>query len=267
MHAAAGLLAIGLGHEGGVIAMLAGHALDDALQQHGEICGAQRIGNVIEVDFVLAGAVFAQRRIGGDLLRPAGERDVVEDVFEIMQFRDRQNLRLAGVPAAFAGVRRTHRIERRAHMVDQVEFQLGGDDRRQLQLGITIEHVGENLARIGEIACAVGVLHRQHDLRRGTVEPGNARQRLGNGIADPVRIARALGQAGGVDIAAPDVEGVDGAGDGHALGEHVERPLARDPLAARHAVDVDHEGFEHFDIGIILQEFLRIGHVVHKAPV
>ena len=109
--------------------MVAGDALDDALQEHGIVGRLQRIRHMVEVDFILAGAVFAQRRVSRHILGAAGSGDIVKHLFMVLQFGDGEHLRLAGMPAPFARVRRADRIERRAHRIDQVEFQLGRHHR------------------------------------------------------------------------------------------------------------------------------------------
>ena len=180
----------------------------------------------------------------------------MKDVLEVLQFRDRQNLRLSRVPASLARVRRSDRVKRGADGVDQIELEFGGHHRRQAQPGKAPEDIGQHLARVAIEAAAVRVAHGKQDLRGGAVEPCDARQRARHRKAEPVRIAGAFRQPGSVDVASPDVERIDRAWHRHAVRQDVESPFARDPFAPRHAVHVDDEGLEDLDVGIAVEEDL-----------
>ena len=126
--------------------------------------------------------------------------------------------------------------------------------------------MAEHLARVGIEALAFLGVHLEEDLRGRTRKPGDTGQRAGHGKADAVGIAGAFSKPCGVDVAAPDVERIDRARHRHALGQHVDGALARDPFATGHAVHVNDEGFEYFNIGICREEFASLFGHVHGSP-
>ena len=65
VHAAAGVLGEGLGHEGCVHAERVGDFLDDGAEGHDVVGGLQGVG-VAQVDFVLSGAGFVVAEFDGD---------------------------------------------------------------------------------------------------------------------------------------------------------------------------------------------------------
>ncbi|BAI65154.1 predicted NAD/FAD-dependent oxidoreductase [Rothia mucilaginosa DY-18] len=65
VHAAAGVLGEGLGHEGCVHAQRVGDFLDDGAEGHDVVGGLQGVG-VAQVDFILAGAGFVVAEFDGD---------------------------------------------------------------------------------------------------------------------------------------------------------------------------------------------------------
>ena len=90
MHARTGTVAIGLGHESRRKAVLAGDAAHQALEQHRIVSRLKRVGDMQQVDFELAGAVFGNRRIGRDAMGGAGIINLVQEGVEMLQFIQRQ---------------------------------------------------------------------------------------------------------------------------------------------------------------------------------
>ena len=90
MHARAGAVAVRLGHEGRGETMFAGDAAHQPLEQHRVIGGLKRVIDMQQVDLELAGAVFGNRRIGGDAMRGAGVINLVQEGVEMLKFVQRQ---------------------------------------------------------------------------------------------------------------------------------------------------------------------------------
>ena len=250
VHSAPRLAAVGLGHEGGIEVVCPRHALDDPLEENREVGCLQRVGNMIEVDLVLARPILAQGRVCGNTLGACRTGNPVEDRLEVLQFRNRQNLSLARMPAAIAGIRRAHGIERRTYRIDQIELELRRHHRGQPQLREPLEDIGENLPRIAVEALAIRITHPEKNLGGWPVQPGHARKRAGNWKTKAVRVAGALGEPGRIHIPSPHIQCIDGSWHRHALGQNVQSPLARNPFAARHAIDVYDECLEDFDVQI-----------------
>ena len=106
VHAAARDVAVGFGHKGRIPAMPARNTLDDTLEQKGMVSRGHGVGYVLEVDFVLAGPVFAHDRIGRQVLQFAGGEDIGQHGFKTVQLGNGEHLRLPALPTPLAGHRR-----------------------------------------------------------------------------------------------------------------------------------------------------------------
>ena len=103
MHAAAGEVAVRLGHEGGVPAMLAGDALDDALQQERVVGRGHRSDTCLRFTSYWPGPFSRTHGVGRQVLPVAGIENIRQHRFETVQFGDRKHLRLPALPAALVG--------------------------------------------------------------------------------------------------------------------------------------------------------------------
>ena len=105
------------------------------------IGGAGRVGLVVQIDLELAGCVFGTCGADGDVLHfcRLAERGVEGAVaVEIVD-------RIDGVVALADAAARIERRQRRAigiaGAVDEIEFELQRDDRREVEIGEALEHV------------------------------------------------------------------------------------------------------------------------------
>ena len=161
MHAVAGFILEGLGHEAGDQAVLVGHALDQALH-HYDLLGRQhRVVDVLHIDFVLGGRRFLHHAVKGQVLDLAGDAQVLKHRLVVIEHVQPVGVAAHGglVGQAGASVQR-HRLVP-AH---QAEFQLGGDHRAPALFLVESQHLLEHMAGIAHVGSPVIVEHGQHDL-------------------------------------------------------------------------------------------------------
>ena len=139
--------AIGLGHERRDQLVLARHALDDALEQHRIVGRPQGVRGVQQVDLELADAVFRHRGVRRHALLLALQIDVAEELAEILKLVERQD----GVRIeSLARIGRDRRHRRIRVRIDEVEFELGCNDRLQPEFGVAPHDVRQRLPRIAQ---------------------------------------------------------------------------------------------------------------------
>ncbi len=85
VHAGAGPLGVGLGHEGGRHAVLFGGGLDQALEHDAFIAGLQHISPVAQHDFHLPRRIFRDQGFGRQALRLAISVEVLEEGGEVIE--------------------------------------------------------------------------------------------------------------------------------------------------------------------------------------
>ena len=86
--------------------MRARDALHDALEAQRLVADPQRVRRVREVHFVLARAVFGERRGGGHVLQPADAIDLREQRRVLVEVGHRVDLRAVFAPAGERALRR-----------------------------------------------------------------------------------------------------------------------------------------------------------------
>jgi hypothetical protein len=129
MHAAAGDVGKGLGHEGGAKAMTARHTVDDAPQQQGVVAGDYRVVLVVGIDFPLPGGEFAVHRRQRYTLDLAGRADVIEELVAVEEIVGHAVLN-AVLRFDVPGMRPVSGMRPLPIAVgEQVELQLRGHDR------------------------------------------------------------------------------------------------------------------------------------------
>ncbi len=210
VHARAVVTEEGLGHKGRDLAPLLGDVLDDVLELQ-DVVG--RVHHRVEavVDLLLAaGAHLVVRALEDEAGLDQVQRDVVAEVGRLVDGRDGEVAALvrglvgevpalfdaAGVPGAFLGVDGVERgvlLHLVAHVVEDVELRLGGEEsrvgdagRREVLLGL----LGD-LARVLGVDLAVArvVDVEEHDERlrlaeRVEVGGGDIRDELHVGLVD-----------------------------------------------------------------------------------
>ena len=189
VQAAAGLLHVGLGHEGCLISVLARAALHGALEQGAVVGGPDRVVAVMQIDLELPGRVLGGDRAGFNALQRAGLAHVVEEGVEGIEFVHAVDL---GRVIALPGQRRNRRLWRPLGgtlPVDQIELQLEGDDWLQLQLRKAGEHLLQQVARLEAIGRSLESLEGQQHLGQRPRRPGHGCQGAGNRLGDLVGIA------------------------------------------------------------------------------
>ena len=259
VHAGAGQVVEGLGHEAGLHPMAVGHALDQALVAHGLVHGRQLLA-VLQGDLHLARGVLGNRRARRDALGLAGGVEVLEEGFELLQLP--QAVDLGAARAAAVGIpRRLWPAIAIAALVEQVELQLAGHHRVKA-LGLeALDHPHQHMPGVGD-GGRLALLRVHADLQRGggDAPPGQAHQAAGQRVGAAVDVADLPDQPGVLDVVAVDAQAEDGAGQRPAVLVHGEQLVAVQQLAARHAVGVEDEQLEQFDIGVVRQEVLGVLH-------
>ncbi|MCY1420895.1 hypothetical protein D9M71_365320 [compost metagenome] len=152
--------------------------------------------------------------------------------------------------------------------IEQVELQFAGH-HRVVAVGLQlVDHPQQHMARIGDIR-RLAFLRMHADLHRGggNLPPGQAHQAAGQRVGAAVDIADIPDQTGVLDILSMHGQAEDGTRQRPAGLVHGEQFLAVQQLAARHAVGVEDEQLDHFDIGVLRQEILGflLGGEVHLA--
>ncbi|MCY1355356.1 hypothetical protein D9M69_417720 [compost metagenome] len=249
VHAGAGQVVERLGHEARLHAVTVGHALDQALVAHRLVHGLQRIA-VLQGDFHLARRVLGDRRACRDALRLAGGVQVGEERFDLFQLAQAVDLGAAR-PAAVAVERRLRAAGGVALLVEQVELQLAGH-HRVIAVGLErLDDLDQHVARVGDgRRQAFARVHA--DLHGGGrhAPPGQAHQAAGQRIGAAVDVADFPDQAAVLDILAVQGQAEDGRGQRSAALVDGEQLVAVQQLAARHAVGVEDEQLDGFDIGV-----------------
>ncbi len=257
MHvgAAAGLPAVGLGHEGGLEAVPEGHALDQALEQHGAVAGRQGVVAVDQVDLELARGALLEGGVQRQALEARRRLDLLEEVGVFVELADRVELAVGGALAAGRRAGRLDHAQGVARPVDQVELHLHGHHRRQARPAEALEHPGQHLARVGEEGGAVGLGHGHQQLGLAAVaQPGTRHQGARHRAADPVGVAAGQPQPGLLDGVAEDVQGEHRGGQVDPVAIGLLQVLAGDALAALHAVEVADQQVDAGNVGVTFQE-------------
>ena len=150
VHAAAGVLGEGLGHEGCVHAQRVGDFLDDGAEGHDVVGGLQGVG-VAQVDFVLAGAGFVVAEFDGDA-----------DLFEHGHCLAAEVLHDAAggvVEVGFVVHGHGESVGAELGGFEQVELNFGRGVAGEAHLRGLVEHALEHAAGVGGADLAVGGEH------------------------------------------------------------------------------------------------------------
>lgn len=215
---------------------------------------------MLQGDLDLAGGVLGNRRACRNPLGLAGDVKVAEERLDLLQFAQAVDLGLSRT--ATVGIQRRLRAPLRvALLVEQVELQLAGH-HRVIAVGFELlDHPHQQLARVGggcrqAFAGVHGNLYRSS----GNLPPGQAHQATGQRVGAAVDIAYVPDQAGVLDILAEDGQAQHGARQRPATLIQRQQFLAMQQLAARHAVGVEDEQLDQFDVGVVGQESLGFLH-------
>ena len=225
-----------------------------------------------EVDLHLAGADLVDQGVDAQAHLLAVAVDVLEQRIELVHGIDRVGL-AGGLGAAAAADRRLERHVRIGVACDQVELQLGRDDRRPALGGVQLAHAAQDRARRERGELAVAVVAVVDHLRRRVGGPGHDAHRARVGAQMHVGVVR----ADDVVVGALLRELAGHAHRHHALRQAHAAVLgelrARQDLAARHAGEVGHEAFDLGHAALVEPAFefgeARIlgGRLVHAAIV
>jgi hypothetical protein len=209
---------------------------------------------VQQVDLHLRRAVLVDQRVDLDVLRFAERVDVVEQRIELVDRRDAVRL-AADLGAARAADRRLERIVGVGVRLDQVELELGRDDRLPAPRGIEVEDVAQHVTRRHGHRPAVGIEAVVDHLRGRLRSPRHDARRCRVGLHHDVDLRRA-DRAVVFRIVARHGLQEDALGHAHAL---VFRELhRRHHLATRDAGHVGHDGLD-FGNAVLLEELLDRG--------
>ncbi len=245
MQAAAGGIAIGLGHEGAMQAEIARHSAHGALQQDGVVGGEQRVGLVGERDLELPPPILDHDAFRRQAEAGAGAAHRRQNGGEFAQFVHRIDARAIQLIARDRRFRRSRATLRHRLAAHQIEFQLEGHHRRVAVGTALLDHRLEDLARIAHERRAVRLEHGGKDLAARLFAPHHRQQRPA-GEAHPVAIAPLPGDPIGQHVLAPDIEGEDRARELHSLLVNLIELLARHPLAAQDAIQVAGKDLDFF---------------------
>ena len=230
MQSIARAIAVGLGHEAGGETMLARDALDRALEEQRIVGGAQRVGDMQQVDLELAGAVFGDHRVGGYILRFAGGIDVGDKSLELIEFINRQD---AVRMQALAGKGRFRRRRARILRIDQIKLEFGGDHRGQPESGVTIDDGRQCAARICEKRRTIFLGQPQRDKCGRLGQPVYRHDIASGPLALAIGVTRSEHQFAVDDVFAPDIHAGSRQRHANSAFERLLRLPDRDSLAAQ----------------------------------
>lgn len=133
-----------------------------------------------------------------------------------------------------------------------------GGHHRVIALALQrVDGAHQEVARIGDAGGqALARVHADLHRRRRDLPPGQAHQAAGQGVGAAVDVADVPDQAGVLDILAVHCQPQDGARQRPAAAVDGQQFVAVQQFAAWHAIGVEDEQFEEFDIGIGGQEIL-----------
>ena len=141
MHAVAGVIGIGLGHEGGLHPVRLGHAAHKTAEEHRHVGGGQCVVGVVEIDLVLPRAVLGDQCIRGQALHCARGLDVAQDRLGPIEYVELVILRIGREGWGQGG-----RLGRVSGLED-VELELGGEHRGEALIGEPLQDTREMAAR------------------------------------------------------------------------------------------------------------------------
>ena len=249
MHTTAVQAGKRLGHEGGGQTVAPGHAPHQAAQQKRVIAGQLDVGDVVQVDFVLARGAFRHGGADRNVLRCAGclhiHQEGVEpvQVVEAMQPRPFMHQVRSRNPRAV-------RFQSLFIVVQQVKFQFQSDHRRQTELIETSQHALQNLAAVIVVRGRTVMVHLHQALPGRAARPGHRRERAGHRQARIVRVAVSQSDLQTIRQQASAVEQ-------HGARRHVSPGLknllhirARRPHAAQDSVNVRQQQVEILDLRV-----------------
>jgi len=161
------------------------------------------------------------------------------------------------VAAAIGVQRRLRAALGVALLVEQVKLQLAGH-YRVIAVGCKLlDHPLQQLTRVGwRSRQAFAGVHRHLHGSGGQLPPGQAHQAAGQRVGAAIDITHLPDQAGVLDVLTLDGQPEHGARQRSPRFIEREQFLAVQQLAARHAIGVEDEQLDQFDIGIAGQEIL-----------
>jgi hypothetical protein len=189
MQAAAGALGKRFGHEGRLETGLGGDALGDALVHHRLVGGAQGVGPVPQGDLELARRILRDRPFQRHALDVGGGPELAQEAAEVLEFPKAVDPVLA---RPLAGSRRRRELGGAigvSVLVDQIVFELAGDDGRQSIVGESGQHPAEHMAGIQVIGRSVELVDRGDDLGDILAEPRRQRQGSRRRPSQPIGVA------------------------------------------------------------------------------
>ena len=233
-----------LGHEGGVDVVGQGRLPDGALEQKHLIGQGERVA-MAQVDLHLGGALLMDQGVHLELLGLGEGVDVLEQGVELIDRRDRigppARLGSAGTPD-----RRLQRIVRVGVALDQIELDLGRDDRNPSLFMVERDHPLEDLAGSDLHRPAVVIDRVVDDLGGGVARPGHQAKGGEIGQQFDVAVRRIEAEFGGfLRVFAGNRLHEDRRWQGH--GRVVEKLRAGHDLASGDAGEVGNQAFDFRD--------------------
>ena len=242
--------------------MLAGHPLDDALEQHRVIGGAQGIVHMQQVDFKLAYAIFRDRRIGGHALLRAGRIDIAEEGPELVDLVNGEH-RIGIKP--LAGYRRDGGNGTVFLGIIEIEFKLHGNHRMKIHCRKAFNQARQHPARIAAEWRTVFLAQPQRDEGRGFRRPVHRQDSAPDGLAQAIGVAGGEDQRRILDVLAPDINPHHRQRHAQAPAQHFFRLFNRNALAPHDPVQIAHRRPQAPDFSLFREPAQRIK-VVHEVP-
>ncbi len=232
MQPAAGLVGIGLGHEGCEGAVAARDIADDLLEEQRVFRRLQCVRLMHQIEFELSLSAFGNGCLDLDAGRGSASTEVVYERAGVAQLFERIDVVETGRRAAGIRPGRGNAV---AGRVDEIEFDLGCNDRRQSRRPVTFQNQLQQMPAIGVIGSPLSL--RIDMGSTGASIPRSIRPAPGH-LTDAIEIAALHGQLRSRRVRAPDVDTDGGHGHPDAVLLQLAELFRRDTLAAENAVHV-----------------------------
>ena len=235
-------------------------------EQHGLVAGQHRVVHVVGVDFPLPRRelrVHGGHRHG---LQVTGLAHLVQELIAIDEV-----VRHAVLDTLLPHVRPPYPAQQWAGFAlivagQQVKLQLRGHHRGQPLVTVGLQAGGQDIPRVGPARFASHVCEAGQDLCSGGLQPGNRCQGTADGQQELIGIAGNERVIQAVVEITQDAEERRAERHLEAVPEQCGELAPVNALAAKNAVDVRHQEFQHLDFGMLFQEGfdLRLVRDVHS---
>src|SRR5690606_39455193 len=234
--------------------MLARHAAYGPLEENTVIRCGQRVLFMPQVDLELARSIFGRYGSGGNALKITGLSDVLQQILEGVDLVHSIDLGAGFALSREGGERRLRQVASGTLFVEEIEFQLEGDDRPQAQFLDLPQAAGEHVAGFKGKRVALAVFEGQEQLPERALRPGYGFQGARDRARDVIWITVGKALAAGIVAASAGVEQEDRGGEADAGAPDCGKVLYRVALSPDDAGKVGKQEVDGKGVRMLLEE-------------